>query len=296
MDFAKEARIELSTLCNHDCVFCTHDILERKKEIMPFELLELVLDKIKDEDITQVTVSGFGETFMDKDAIEKIEYIKSKGYDINILTNGTLLTEDIIDSIFDLEVNNLRISVHAIDADKFKSITHTELFDKLMDNLSYISTKRNGVTKVTATNVVEIDQDADKIIEKLTPLVDELEIWRPHNWSAALNYREGTAVKKTCGRPFRGPLQVQVDGTVNMCCFDYDGKLLLGDLKTQTIEEIFHSQAYLLLKQRHKDGNFIDSDIPCIKCDQRIEYDGLIYSSVNGDRVHMFSSSHEDMK
>ena len=40
-------------------------------------------------------------------------------------------------------------------------------------------------------------------------------------------------------------------------------------------------------------GHLVKS--PCKECDQRIEYDGLIYSSVKGDRTHMFSSSYEKM-
>lgn len=297
MDFAKEARIELSTLCNHNCVFCTHDQLTRKKQIMPFNLLDIILDRIKHLDITQVTVSGFGETFMDKDAITKIKYIRSKGYDINILTNGTMLNKSIIDAIFEIGVKNFRLSVHTVDEDKFKFITRAPegSFNKLMNNLRYISKKRNSKTKVIATNVVEDVEEVPYIIKKFEPLVDELEIWKPHNWGNTLSYRIGQLVKNTCGRPFRGPLQIQVDGTVNMCCFDYDGQLLLGDLKTQTIEEIFNDDVFLNIRKCHTTGNF-DDGMLCKTCDQRIEYDGLVYSTVKGNRTHMFSSSYEEMK
>ena len=133
------------------------------------------------------------------------------------------------------------------------------------------------------------------IIKKFDHLVDEIEIWKPHNWGDALNYRIGAPVKNSCGRPVRGPLQVQVDGTVNMCCFDYDGKLVLGDLKTQTLDEIFSFDAYLNLKECHTTGNYPD-DMLCKNCDQRIEYDGLLYSTVKGDRTYMFSSSYEEME
>ena len=60
---------------------------------------------------------------------------------------------------------------------------------------------------------------------------------------------------KTCGRPFNGPLQVQVDGTVNMCCFDYNGKLLLEDLNAQSLAEIFNSVAY----KKIRDAIFLET-------------------------------------
>jgi hypothetical protein len=59
-----------------------------------------------------------------------------------------------------------------------------------------------------------------------------------------------------------------------MCCFDYDGQWLLGDLKVQTIKEIFNSEAFLNLEESHMTGNF-NNDIICNICDQRIEYDGM---------------------
>ncbi len=263
---------------------------------MSFDLLKHIMLEVGKEDITQITVSGFGETFIDKDAIKKIEYISNLGYDLNILTNGTLLTKDIIDAIFNLVVKNFRISVHATIEDKFNDITQTKNFNKLMVNLEYASTKRNGVTELIATNVVECEDEVPPIKKVLEPLVDILEVWKPHNWGSTLDYRNGEKLKITCGRPIRGPLQVQVDGTVNMCCFDYNGILLLGDLKTQSIKEIFSSQAYLDLLERHKSGKH---NSLCMECDQRLQYDGLLYSSLDKtveERENMFSSSHENMK
>ena len=85
----------------------------------------------------------------------------------------------------------------------------------------------------------------------------------------------------SCGRPFRGPLQVQVDGTVNMCCFDYDGHLTLGDLKTQSLQEIFSSPMFQKILECHTTGNFKDSGLICENCDQRNadKSDVMVYNS-----------------
>jgi radical SAM protein with 4Fe4S-binding SPASM domain len=63
-------------------------------------------------------------------------------------------------------------------------------------------------------------------------------------------------------------LQIQVDGTVNMCCFDFEGKLLLGDLKTQSLEEIFSSTEYIKIKEMHETGALQFSNLICANCDQ----------------------------
>lgn len=290
MDFANEARVEISTLCNHNCIFCTHDLLTRRKEVMSDKTFILVMSEIKKENsIDQITLSGFGESFTDSKVLDRIEAVKLMGYKVNILTNGTLLTSNIIDRLVELKVDSLRISVHADNPDDYDRIVGVEdKFYTLTDNLEYIA-ENKGDMKFTITNVLEDEDKLNHIVECFEPLCDNLEIWRPHNWGDKLEYRHSDWSKKTCGRLNRGPLQVMVDGTVNTCCFDYDGRLTIGDLTLQTIEEIFTGEEYLKIKEMHDTGKY--DDIICKNCDQRIEYDGLIYSSIGDDRTNKFSSS-----
>ena len=114
-----------------------------------------------------------------------------------------------------------------------------------------------------------------------------IEIWKPHNWIYGRNYRKIQKKRlKTCGRPYNGPLEIQVNGTVKMCCFDFDGRLQLGDLKIQTLEEIFTKP-------------FSHNNLMCSVCDQlNPDRKGtLIYSSEydNEKRVKLTSTVYEQM-
>ena len=101
----------------------------------------------------------------------------------------------------------------------------------------------------------------------------------------------------SCGRLFAGPLQVQVDGTVNMCCFDFDGRLTLGDLKKQTLQEIFSSPLFIKIFKCHSSGDFIGSDLICEQCDQRNkDRTGIMLYNSGFDirqRVWMTSTTYE---
>lgn len=306
MDFASEARIEISTACNHKCMFCTHHTtFSRKKEIMSNDLFAHIISEVeKQPDIKNITLSGFGEAALDKHLIWKMKYVKEKGYNVNILSNGSALSKESIDDMFDLGVSNLRVSVHSIDRFNFKKIAGIGdlLYEKLFENINYISSKRNNKTLFIINSVIDPSMpqhDINDLVEYFENRADVVEIWKPHNWSNELNYRNGDFVKKTCGRPFRGPLQVQVDGTINMCCFDYDGKTILGDLNKNSIDEIFtNSKMYKKLLKHHTSGDFRNSGLICETCDQRISYDGLIYSSQKAtkeEREKMFSSTYVKM-
>jgi hypothetical protein len=85
-----------------------------------------------------------------------------------------------------------------------------------------------------------------------------------------------------------------VDGTVNMCCFDFDGKLTLGDLKKQPLKEIFTSPLYRKIARCHSTGDFAGSRLICSRCDQRNADKGdvMLYNSKFDirERVNMTST------
>ena len=127
-----------------------------------------------------------------------------------------------------------------------------------------------------------------------------MEVWKPHNWVDGKDYRKVQNERlKTCGRPFKGPLQVQIDGTVNMCCFDYNGQLLLGDLNKQNLREIFSSEMFKKIVKCHETGNFEGSGLICENCDQRnkVKTDVMIYNSKFDvkERVGKVSTTYSDL-
>ena len=96
--------------------------------------------------------------------------------------------------------------------------------------------------------------------------VDHLEIWKPHNWVTGKKYREVKPRKKTCGRPFRGPVQIQADGKMIVCCFDINGKLEVGDTHKNSIQEILRGDRFREIRKAHMEGNL--TGLICEKCDQ----------------------------
>ncbi len=288
MTNTNEARIETSTICNYKCKFCPHhtDSFTRKKEVMTLDTYKKIIDKLKIEapQITEVTVSGFGEAFLDDTILDKIEYAKKNSYGVHVLTNGSLLNEKIIDKLFSLNVSDLRFSLHTIKIRPYFQITGQSkiIVDQILNIIHYAIENKENTEIIITVDVIDENRDhINEIIEYFKELNVTLEIWEPHNWANWGKYREGKIIKKTCGRPFNGPLQIQADGTVNMCCFDYNGELLLGDFLNQTLEEIFNSEPYLKIKKHHEEGTIVGSSLLCEKCDQLIDpgKDIVIYNN-----------------
>ncbi|MFH1798505.1 MAG: radical SAM/SPASM domain-containing protein, partial [Candidatus Omnitrophota bacterium] len=301
-----DMRIEVSTKCNYNCVICPHGKLTRRKETMSYELFREIVDKILREtkQYTTLTFPGMGEPLLDETLDEKIKYVKNLKPEIEILmlTNGYLLTPERFKSLEELGVTSIRVSLYGHDAETYSrvhGVKNKETFEMVKQNLIKICEIKNKTQLLLTFNVVEgvNDNMLENWIDFWARKADLVEVWRPHNWVDAKKYREVQGVKlKSCGRPFNGPLQVQVDGTVNMCCFDFDGKLTIGDLKTQTLKEIFSSPLYEKIKKCHESGNYKQSGLICENCDQRNskKSDVMVYNSkfdIN-ERVKMLSTTY----
>lgn len=301
---SNEVRFETSTLCNYKCQFCPHHIsFSRKKEIMSYDLFISLLEKVKEQlpQITECTISGFGEALLDKDIINKFVYAKYNGYNIHLLTNGSRLTEENIDDLLLMGINDIRISLHTLNTHNYMSITKAKEKDHyhVVNIIDYIVNHKNKKKTnliITADIVKENEGDVQELIDELSEKVDVLEIWKPHNWSDWANYRNGRKKKTTCGRPWNGPIQIQVDGTVNMCCFDYNGKLTLGDLKTQTFSEIENGEMMQKIRSLHKGSE--EKNLICEKCDQLYDLkDIVIYNSKfdSQDRIGKLSTTYKEI-
>lgn len=304
---SNELRFEVTTKCNYNCIICPREKLTRKKETMSFELFRILFDKInrETEQYNVLTFPGMGEPLLDKSLHEKIEYAKKKKFQVLILTNASLLSVSRFKKLEDLGVDSIRVSFYGDTAESYARVhrvKNKDLFKKIRDNLADICTIKNHTQILLTYNIVEGKNDShvNSWIAYWQDKADLLEVWRPHNWVNAKDYRNVQSKRmNTCGRPWKTPLQIQVDGTINMCCFDFDGKLLLGDLKTQSLKDIFQSPMFKKILRCHTTGDFKNSGLICENCDQRnADKSGVMaYNSKFDikDRVNRVSTTYIDI-
>ena len=288
---SNDMRFEVSTICNYKCIICPQHKLSRKNEIMSLDLFKMLFDKVNAEtdQYTTLTFPGMGEPTLDKTLFDKIAYAKSKkpNLEITFITNASALTVQRWQQLEDLGVNSARVSFYGNDRETYSEImgvANKAMFDRVYNNLIEICKIKNKTKLLLTMNVISKDYDVvpEEWINFWRERADLLEVWYPHNWVQGVHYRKVQEEKmNSCGRPFTGPLQIQVDGTVNMCCFDWDGELTIGDLKTQSLKEIFSSPLYNKIFECHTSGNFKGSGLICENCDQRNadKSDVMVYNS-----------------
>ncbi len=310
-----DMRFEVSTVCNYKCVMCPYPDLTRKNERMSTDLFKFLFDKITAETdkFDTLTFPGMGEPLLDKEIDKKIEYAKSKKPNLTvlILTNATYFTPEKLARFEEVGVESVRVSYYGMDQKSYNDVhgiksSNATTYEMVRNNMIKICAMKKKTKIIMTYNIMKglNDHFTQEWINFWKDRADLLEVWRPHNWGTtfqgAKQYREVQENKlASCGRPFNGPLQIQVDGTVNMCCFDWDGKLTFGDLKTQSLKEIFESPFFKKIQKCHTTGDYKGSGLICENCDQRNadKSDVMVYNSKFDlqERVKLTSSSYSKL-
>ncbi|MFX0194547.1 MAG: radical SAM/SPASM domain-containing protein [Candidatus Hodarchaeota archaeon] len=283
-----EVRIETTNYCNTHCLTCPRDKMTRPKMTMEYKHFCNLVVQAYELGATTISPFGYGEPLMDKGLEKKIAFCSRMGLKTFITTNAAMLTLDRTRAILDAGLSHIRFSAHGI-FDNYERVHQLDWYMFQRNVWNFIKVKRGIPIHVDIT-AIPMHDDMDEIINYWEGKVDGIAIWKPHGWGGKKQYRKSREKIPTCGRPQRGPVQIQADGTVIPCCFLTDSEIVLGDTHKNTIEEILKGDAYKELRRKHMEGNL--KGLVCQYCDQRLLLDEspLLYSS-NGTGINQTSST-----
>lgn len=249
--------IEIETVnrCNGTCSFCpvnkNQDPREYKK--MPEELFEKIIKELKEINYNgAIALHSNNEPLLDKEICNYANYARKElpnSY-IYLYTNGTLLTIDkfceLITNLDLLVIDNYNDNIQFIEPVKeiFNyCIQHPELKKKVRIDMrlqNQILTSRGG--------------QSDNRDEILT-------------------------LKSSCLLPFN-KIVVQPDGRIPLCCCDPFGKVILGDLNTEKLVDIWNGEKAKALRESLYKEQYSRKNLKlCSKCDVLVEkLDGIPYT------------------
>ena len=247
MRFAK-VYIEISNLCNLSCRFCPGT--KRPKGRMDLERFSSILEKLKG--YTEfVYFHLMGEPLLHPDLPQFLDVAGKMGFKVILTTNGTLLEERKELLLSSPAVHKVNISLHAFEANDL-----SVPFETYVDGcLNYgKAAEGNKLTVFRLWNSGGEDKQNGLLLQKLeeafpkpwkdsrkgTQLAPKvyLEPGEKFDWPD-LNAPEEEGPYFCYG--LRDQIGILWDGTVVPCCLDHEGDIPLGNILTQTMEEILES-------------------------------------------------------
>ena len=200
-----------------------------------------------------------------------IKYIGNKKniFEVKLNTNATNLTEDIAHEIFKNKISQVVISGDHYEKETFEKLRKNSNFEKIVENVDRLfSIKKQYPDSFTEIRISGINMyknlDKKKFYDfwiKRSDHVtvgDALERWDTYNNSVHDDLVD------PCENLW-DRMYVWFDGKVNPCDADYKSYLSYGNLKENSIKEIWNSEIIEKTRVSHlnNERNKID---PCNKC------------------------------
>lgn len=274
MPFPEDVIVETCAICNLRCIMCPYAFLKRPKGEMDFTIFAKIVDEVAHENPdSRFWVAIMGEPLLGKNLIPMLSYARDKGLTrINLNTNATFLTAEMTDVLLDSGIEALHISLDAATAETYDKIRKNGSFEDVIRNVErFLLEKRRkggGTPKVIAQFIVmdENEHELEAFKEHWLGLGAIVKVRLRMGWGNAVSTKDLTEAKVERNFPCPWLLRsvsIHWDGTFSQCDADYEGIHSPGDIRTQTIKEIWDNE---LAKRRERTWALDFTHEPCNSC------------------------------
>ena len=257
--------IEPTNCCNFKCLFCPTSDSKLLKKVgranatLSFDLYKKIIDDIKESGTKLRLLSLYkdGEPLLHPDFPQMVRYAKDSGITPRIWTktNGSLLSPELNQKIVDSGLDWIGISVEATSAEKYFTIAGVKLdYEQFKSNIAHLYSIKKDLhiyIKIADTNLT--DEEKEKFYSHFSPICDTYAIEKLMGWSysSIKDFTLGTnpdtydglafTEKDVCPYPFY-VMAVNADGTVSLCGNDWAHATVIGNVKEQSMQEIWNGE------------------------------------------------------
>lgn len=123
-DFLRSLHLEIANICNEKCVHC-YIPHKCRNGVMPADLFYKVVKDGREMNIINVTISG-GEPLLHSNFLEFLKICRELDLSVNVLTNLTLLTDEVVKEMKKNPLISIQTSIYSMDSKIHDSITQVE--------------------------------------------------------------------------------------------------------------------------------------------------------------------------
>ena len=255
----KYLKIETIVGCNANCLFCPLPTLKRKKGRMDSTVFFEIVDQARNLGF-EIIPYFMNEPLIESRIFEFFDYIKSTGGKQELFTNASLITKDISKRLSEYQYNRFVISFHGGNKEDYEKTMGLN-FEKTVSNIKHLISLGKIPNYLISMKISESNKNS----------VDDFrDLWKGYNFTIgkAINWAgffgKGKGVKKC---PVLKMPSVFWDGRMPLCCLDAEGKVIIGDLKKQSLKEVLNGKIYQKYLDFNRKGK-LNQLFPCNICDR----------------------------
>jgi radical SAM protein with 4Fe4S-binding SPASM domain len=277
--------IETNNNCNFKCKFCPEsfdDYFEQAggKAKIDTETFRKIAFGLKELGrLKTLRFFMLGEPLLHKNIPGMIRIAKDMGLadKIELTTNATALSMDKCAALIYSGLDYLRVSIYATDQKRHEEITGSKIdINIIKDNLStFIAVRAQMLSHKPFLYVKMIrslnENENQRFLHLYRHLADECVLEDVMNWSGFegrdLTLGGKTVApyeKKICPYPFY-TMVINANGDVTCCCVDWNKKTKVGNVKEESIKDIWHGARMREFRRMHVEGRAHENEA-CKNC------------------------------
>jgi len=243
-DFPRAPRfiqIETTTACNAACPFCLQKDLTRGPVRMEERLWRKIIGETRGLGITYRPFLQ-NEPLCDNRLEEIVAYIKedpTARAELN--TNGELLPEKRARALLALGLDEVRFSIDAVSVEVYEKTRPGIDRDAVYERVTRFCELARDTACATHVRMIEMPENAgerDEFERYWEPLADSVELVQLYRWPWS-GQTEADVVLKPCLK-ILGEMFFFTDGRAVLCCWDVEGRGVIGDANLNTVLEIWN--------------------------------------------------------
>lgn len=268
-DFPLHLDIESTNNCNLKCTMCPRNWMREKIGYIDFSLFTKIIDEAAKYHLSSIKLNYRGEPLMHPNLVKMVKYAKDKGVlEVQFNTNGVLLTEEKAEQLIDAGLNRIIFSFDGATKETYEKIRLGAKYETVVSNIKNLVRLRDQkglkqpLVRVQMVKMPENKDEVESFIRMWTPIVNKVAV------SSVIDWEEGKDKKYehfVCPQLWQR-LLICWNGEVRMCCGDWYGKSVLGDIKEKSIYDFWHGDKLNQARKLHSEGSF-DKVPACADCE-----------------------------
>ena len=271
--------LETCSNCTQGCYFCPVGAAPRPTEFMPTELFERIISQLAAhrDTIEAVSLSNYNEPTADRRFVDQVALIREHRLPPAVLSNASGFTPAKVDAVIELGgLFYLGINISTTDRERYKADRGKDHLPKVLEHLEYMKDKR--VAETMALVVLGHDDDAHhRETEELSRrfagsnfVVRPFDIMDRAGWlDIGIGPPKPRRRLRGCDNLGSRPLEhihITAAGRVVFCCEDYDEVHTVGDLVTQSVDEVLGGDEIAKLRRWTYGVEDAPEDFICRNC------------------------------
>ena len=132
--------IEPTNHCNLNCRTCIRNAWDVARGYMDFDVFERIMEGLKDcSPMPTVFFGGFGEPLVHPEIIPMIRMCKELGSQVELITNGVLLTQECARQLLEVGLDRLWVSLDGATPESYADIRLENVFQTITENMKYLN-------------------------------------------------------------------------------------------------------------------------------------------------------------